>query len=205
MNIPDTCSGIILAGGLNTRFAGQPKALANVGGQRIIDYLVPLFQSVFHDVILVTNTPEDFLEWDALIVGDLFELRSSLTGIHTGLFYMRRPFGFFTACDTPFLNRQVIETILARIDPDVDVVMPQTRKGLEPLCAAYSKRCLEPVENALRLGKCKIQRALRKRRTRLVSEKALRPHDPQLLSFFNINTPQDLEHAAKIINTKDAS
>ena len=165
-----------------------------------MDRLYELFADLFEEIILVTNNPLNYLEWDMSIVTDLFSIRSSLTGIHAGLFYMKHPFGFFSACDTPFLKKDLVAMILGYVDATIDIVMPETSAGTEPLCAVYSKSCLQSVEAHLRRNKCKIQSALRKKRTKKIPEKALRPKDPELLSFFNINTPQDLARAEAIIN-----
>lgn len=193
------CTGIILSGGLNTRFDGVNKALAPLGGRRIIDRLLDAFSGIFDETILVTNHPEQFLQYDLTIVTDVYERRSSLTGIHTGLFYARNPHAFFSACDTPFLKRELIEFLIKNIEPDIDIIMPQTTAGFEPLCAVYSKRCLKSAEDHLKANKLKIQWALRSHRTKSIAEKDLRQVDPELMSFFNINTPQDLEKAEEMI------
>ena len=193
------CTGVILAGGLSTRYGGCNKALLRVGGVRILDRLFEAFEGLFDEIILVTNRPEEFLAWDALIVTDLFPVRSSLTGIHTGLFYAGRPHAFVAACDTPFLQRGVIEAVLERIEPAVDLVIPHTAAGLEPLCAAYSKRCLRAVEDHLRRGLFKIQWALAGKRIREIPEEVLRRSDPDLRSFFNVNTPEDLTRAEALL------
>lgn len=192
------CSGVILAGGLSTRYGGQNKAFLKIGGVRIIDRLFGVFSELFDEIIIVTNQPLDFLEWDALIVTDIFQTRSSLTGIHTGLFHGGRPFAFFSACDTPFLKREVVETVLEEIEPADDVIVPRTSHGLEPLCAAYSRRCLRPVEDHIRAGKLKIELALKRNRFKYVPEARLREKDPGLISFFNVNTPEDLARAEEI-------
>ena len=193
------CSGVILSGGLNTRFSGKDKAFIEVGGKRILDRLYRVFSDLFDEIILVTNEPLKYIEWNLNIVTDLFSFRSSLTGIHAGLFYMKNPFGFFSACDTPFLKKELIETIIGYIDSNVDIVMPETSSGMEPLCAVYSKRCLKTAEDHLRNNKYKIQLALRKRRIKKIPERVLQAKDPALVSFFNINTPQDLNRAEEII------
>ncbi|MDH3885280.1 MAG: NTP transferase domain-containing protein, partial [Desulfobacterales bacterium] len=82
------CTGVILSGGLSTRYDGTEKALLQVGGVRILDRIYDIYSELFEEIILVTNSPQNFLEWDLLIVSDLFPIRSSLTGIHAGLFYM---------------------------------------------------------------------------------------------------------------------
>jgi len=193
------CSGVILAGGLATRCGGENKALLPLGGARLLDRIFDVYRQVFADIILVTNRPLDFLDWDATIVSDIFPERSSLTGIHAGLFYCEHPFAFVSACDTPFLRREVIELVLDRVRPQVDLVLPCTASGAEPLCAVYSRRCLKPIEAALRQSHMKIRLALAGRRTETIPEAELRARDPELLSFFNVNTLEDLAAAERLL------
>jgi molybdopterin-guanine dinucleotide biosynthesis protein A len=197
MKIP--CSGVILSGGLASRYDGTEKALLRVGGIRLLDRIYDIYTELFEEIILVTNSPQKFLEWDLLMVPDLFPIRSSLTGIHAGLFFMTNPFVFISACDTPFLKKEVVETVIGKIEPETDIVMPETSAGFEPLCAAYSKRCLQPAQQHLEQEKLKVVKAFRKSRIKTISEKVLRKKDPDLLSFFNINAPDDLKRAEEMI------
>lgn len=193
------CTGVILAGGMNTRFSGQEKAFLSVGGKRIIDRLYSIFNALFEDIILVTNDPYKYLEWDINIVTDLYPVRSSLTGIHAGLFYTSNPFAFFAACDIPFLKKELVETLINNIEQGIDVVVPETKAGFEPLCAVYSKECLKQVEQQIIQNKLAIRHLFKKRRVKKIPEKVLREKDPDLISFFNINTPQDQEKAEKML------
>ena len=195
------CTGVILSGGLATRYDGTEKALLQVGGIRLLDRIYEIYTELFDEIILVTNTPQKFLEWDLLIVPDLFPIRSSLTGIHAGLFFMTNPFAFISACDTPFLKKDVVETIIEKIESDIDIIMPETSAGLEPLCAVYSRRCLETAQHHLEQEKLKVIKAFRKSRMKMISEKALRKKDPDLLSFFNINTSDDLKRAEEMVKS----
>ena len=196
--MPYPCSGVILSGGLNTRFCGKEKALVQVSGQRILDRIFRVFVELFDEIILVTNNPLGFAEWNVMIVTDIVDLRSSLTGIHAGLFYMTQPYGFFTACDTPFLSSDLIRLLLEAITPQADMIIPETSAGLEPLCAVYSKQCLKPAARHLAQNKLKIQLAFQRCRIKKIAEKKLREADPDLVSFFNVNTPQDLARAEQI-------
>jgi molybdenum cofactor guanylyltransferase len=148
---------------------------------------------------LVTNHPQQFLKWDLTIVTDIFDLRSSLTGIHTGLFYTNNPYAFFSACDTPFLKKELVEVLVEQIEEKIDIIMPETAAGFEPLCAIYSKRCLKPAEYHLKANKLKIQWAFRSNRIKNIPESLLRSVDPELESFFNINTPEDLAKAEAMV------
>jgi molybdopterin-guanine dinucleotide biosynthesis protein A len=197
MTIP--CTGVILSGGLNTRFNGENKAFISVGGRRILDRLLDVFSVLFDEIILVTNHPESFLQWDLTIVTDIFDLRSSLTGIHTGLFYSNNPYAFFSACDTPFLKKELVEVLVKQIEQKIDIIMPETANGFEPLCAIYSKRCLKPAEDHLKANKVKIQWAFRSNRIKNIPENQLRTVDPELRSFLNINTPEDLARAEEMV------
>jgi len=188
-----------LSGGLNSRFDGKNKAFLSVGKRRIIDRLLDVFSDLFDEIIIVTNNPRQFLKWNLTIVTDIIDLRSSLTGIHTGLFYTKNPYAFFSACDTPFLRRELVELLIEQIETKFDIIMPQTTAGFEPLCAIYSKRCLKPAEDHLRANKVKIQLAFRSNRVKHIPEDQLRSVDPELRSFLNINTPQDLARAEEMI------
>ncbi|MDP2646881.1 MAG: molybdenum cofactor guanylyltransferase [Desulfobacterales bacterium] len=198
------CSGIILAGGRNARFNGKNKAFLQVGGEKIIDRIGQLFKEFFDEIILVTNHPVAYLDRDFQIVTDLFPIQSPLTGIHAGLFYATHPYSFFIACDTPFLKPEMIELVLTQIEPGYDVIIPDTALGFQPLCAAYSKGCLKPIgqhllkqnplpeKGRILIQELKVRKFFENVRLKKIPEKLLRARDPELLSFFNINTPEDL-------------
>ena len=192
------CTGVILAGGQNTRFSGTNKAFIRVGGKRILDRIYGVFEELFEEIILVTNDPLQYLEWSFNIVTDLFPCRSSLTGIHAGLFFTTTSHAFCAASDIPFLKKELVETILDSIEPDIDIVIPATSKGLEPLCSVYSKKCLKPIEQQLIKQDLKIQKIFEKVRVKKLPENILRQNDPDLLSFYNINSPDDLAGANNI-------
>ncbi len=192
-----TCTGVILAGGENSRFQGQHKALMKIGNTMILDRIFAALADIFDDIILVANRPELYLGWNATIVTDLLPVKGSLNGIHTGLFYARTDYAFFTACDTPFLKPEMVRAIVAGISPGIDIVMPETSLGREPLCAVYSQNCLEPARHSLKNGRFKIMRCFRKKNLKIISEKTARQADPRLRSFFNVNTPEDLQQAQR--------
>ncbi len=190
--ISKTCSGIILAGGMSKRFNGTDKALIKVNGRLILDHIHDVYSEIFSEIILVTNNPLPYLGWNMLTVTDLFSVRSSLTGIHAGLFYSSLPFSFVCACDAPFLKKDLVRLLIAQASPKFDAVMPETSKGLEPLCAVYSKTCIKNIEDHIRQDKFKIQKVFNPSRIRKIEEEKLRKTDPDLSSFININTPDDL-------------
>jgi molybdopterin-guanine dinucleotide biosynthesis protein A len=196
--ISEKCSGVILAGGMSKRFNGRDKAMIEIHGKRNLDQIHAVYSEFFSEIILVTNTPQAYLDWNMLTVTDLFPVRSSLTGIHAGLFYASRPFVFVSACDAPFLKPELVRLLVSQARPGADAVMPETAKGLEPLCAVYSRSCLNTIETHIRQDKLKIQWVFHKSRINRISEARLRKVDPDLISFVNINTPEDLMRVASL-------
>jgi molybdenum cofactor guanylyltransferase len=190
-NLP--CAGIILAGGLNRRMAGRNKALLPIAGQTILNRLVTLFRAFFDPILIVTNQPRDYLDEGVILVTDLVDFRSSLAGIYSGLFYSPRPHAFIAGCDMPFLKQELLELMLKNFEARWDVVVPVTAEGFQPLSAIYSRRCLEPIANQLAEGKLKVSHFYSQVRTKKIPEFNLRQVDPELKSFFNINTPEDLD------------
>ena len=193
-----SCSGVILAGGLSSRFQGRNKAFFQLNGRRLIDPIIEIFQKYFDDILIITNTPRQYLQYDATLASDIFPVRSSLTGIHAGLVFARNPYVFVTACDTPFIREEMLELVISRIRPGLDAVMPETPKGTEPLFAAYAKSSLPVVENSLRQERFKIKRVFKKMRVASIPVKQVLEADPLLRSFFNINTEADMERAGQM-------
>ena len=187
------CSGIILAGGLSSRFGGRNKALIEWNGRPLLAHIQNAFGNFFRETILVTNAPEQFTAWDMTLVTDLYAERSSLTGIHAGLFYASQPFVFITACDTPLLQPSLIRMLLKSKGKHADVIIPKTKHGMEPLCAVYSQQCLQPISQRLKVRDYRIRSFFRQVRVAHIVEKRLREADPDLRSFYNINTPGDLK------------
>ncbi len=195
-------TGVILAGGRNSRFGGRNKAFAQVAGRPLIHYIYETFQKLFSEIVIVAATPVDYLPLDALIVTDIYELRSSLTGIHAGLYSAGHERAFIAACDSPFIRPELAAFLCELATPDMDVVVPETAAGLEPLCAVYHRRCLERIAHRLEAGRPRIREFFNRARVRRVSEKRLRELDPDLISFININTPEDLEAAETMLSER---
>ncbi len=79
-------------------------------------------------------------------------------------------------------------------------MVPETSEGFQPLCAVYSRRCLEHATRQLEKQELKIDRMFKKLRVKKIPEQVLKKQDPDLISFFNINTPEDLAQAEEILS-----
>ena len=171
---------------------GKNKAFLEINGERIIDRAKKLFVDLFDEVFLVTNSPLEYIDLNLRMVSDLFPGGGALGGIYSGLFHASHSHVFVAACDMPFLNRALI-THLAALSPGYDLVIPKTPDGWEPLHAIYSQKCLPFMEDLLRKKNLKILDLFSKVKKREVTTEEILPFDPQLASFFNTNSPEDLD------------
>ena len=192
------CTAVILAGGRNSRMDGQNKAFLNIGGSTILERLLAVCAPLFKEILLVTRTPEQYANCDVTIVTDLFRGRSSLTGIHAGLVHAPTPHAFVLRCDAPFIDPKVVRLLLDARDAATDIVVPFVDGFYQPLCAIYSKRCIAPIEAQLRDEDFKIIHFYDQMVVRKISAQAIRAVDPQMRSFFNVNTPQALIRSQKL-------
>lgn len=189
------CAAAILAGGANSRMDGKNKAFLNINGKSIFEYLVNRLNPFFMEIFVISNNPREYLKYDLPVYSDLFTRRCSLNGVHSALTYAKAPFVFLAPCDMPFLQDGMIRLLLAEQDPKFDIIIPRTQAGYEPLCAIYSKRCLKPAARMLESDRLSIRSIFSQVRVKEIPEEKLYTADPQLASFINVNTPQDLEMA----------
>ena len=183
-------TGIILAGGKNLRM-GKNKAFLEVNGERIIDRTRNLFLELFDEVLLVTNRLPDYLDLNLRMVADLYTGKGALGGVYTGLFHASHSHAFVAACDMPFLNRDLIRHLID-LSPGYDIVIPKTQDGWQPLHAIYSQKCLPFMEELIRQDNLKIIDFFHRVKKREVPTEEILPLDPNLTSFLNVNTPEEL-------------
>jgi molybdopterin-guanine dinucleotide biosynthesis protein A len=195
MEFDVTCA--ILAGGESRRM-GQNKAFIQVDGICLFDYVYDTCRELFSEIIIVTNQPQQFCEYQARIVIDELRGASSLGGLYTGLTKAGNYHTFCVACDMPFLKPELVSYLVER-RLNYDIVMPITKKGLEPLHALYSKRCIEPIKKLLDRGEFKISKLLSMVDVWYCQEEELKKIDPALASFTNVNTKKDLLEIQRIL------
>ncbi len=183
-------TGFILLGGKSSRY-GSNKAFVEIEGVRLVDRVARVMKSIFHRIVLLTNTPEEYAYLQTPMVEDLIKGFGPMGGIYTGLMTLSDEVGFFVACDMPFLSESLIRHMVDVRD-DFDVVVPRMDWMLEPLHALYSKKCLPVIRETIRQDQHQILKCFAELRVRFVDEEELRLWDPELRSFFNINKPQDL-------------
>jgi molybdopterin-guanine dinucleotide biosynthesis protein A len=195
---PETCarlpiSVIVLAGGRGERL-GQDKATLELGGatllQRVLGTLAPLSD----DLIVVLRHDQELAVPNARIVCDLEPFAGVLAGMAGGLTAARHAWSFVVACDMPFVDPALVRYMFSQRS-GYDIVVPRTPAGLEPLHALYHRRCLHPLRRALLNGERRVISFYASLRGRYIEATESKILDPRELSFFNINTPEDMDRA----------
>ena len=192
--------GIILAGGSSSRL-GQDKALIKAAGMTLIERVVQRLQLVVDEIVLVTDDPLRVSFLGLPMVEDTFAGVGTLGGLHAGLAALEAEYGVAVGCDMPFLNPDLLRYLIS-LRHGYDVVMPMLGKYYEPLHAVYGKRCLPAIEETIEAGQGRIMHACSCAHVRYVQDTQMVPYDPGLLSFFNVNEPQDLERMHALLKVE---
>ncbi len=194
-------SAIVLAGGLSRRL-GRDKALEPFGGEPLISRVIGRLATLTDETVVVVNSKARAAELplpaNAKTAVDIYPDSGSLGGIFTGLTAASNEWGFVVACDMPFLNTALIKHILS-LRQGHDAVVPMLEGYPEPTHSAYSKACLPHIERRLEAGQLRIARFFDDVRVRYVQDDEVDALDAGRLSFFNVNTPDDLAHALSLV------
>jgi molybdopterin-guanine dinucleotide biosynthesis protein A len=193
-------SCIILAGGKSTRL-GHDKVLETVGNTSLLEQVISRIDPLSKEIIIVTAKERTFTQLASRpkvkVVSDIFPGQGSLGGIYTGLVKSDSFYNLVVAADMPFVNTSLLRYMIG-ICEGFDFVLPRVNGLFEPLHAIYSKNCITPIESILNEGKKVIVELFKYVKVKYVEADEVDKFDPQHLSFFNINTKEELELAKKI-------
>lgn len=197
-------TSIVLAGGRSLRL-GQDKASAIIGNKSLIQRVITIIAQLSTEIIVVTSQDQD-IRYPARhpkvkTVVDLYPGRGSLGGIYSGIVAASFFHSLVVACDMPFLNLALLRYMI-NLSPAFDIVVPRVGDKMEPLHAVYSKNCLGPISVLLQQGKLKVTDLFDEVKVRYVEEAEMDRFDASRLSFFNINTPADLDRARILLQVK---
>ncbi len=186
----------IQAGGQSRRM-GRDKGLVSLAGRPLIRHVIERVADLGDEVLITTNQPAAYDFLGLPMASDPVPGAGSLPGLHTALQAARAEIVVVLACDMPFVSRPLLEHMLT-LTSQADIVIPLRDAGYEPLHAVYLKKCLPAIESALAAGDKRMISFFPQMRVRAVGTDELARIDPTGLSFFNVNTPEDLERAEQL-------
>jgi molybdenum cofactor guanylyltransferase len=187
----------IQAGGRSSRM-GRDKALLPLSGKPLIEHVLQRVAGLGDEILITTNRPDDYAFLGLRMVGDRQPGAGALDGLLTALEAARGERVMLLACDMPFVSRPLLEHMLS-IDSDAEVVIPKRGGRLQPLHAIYAASCAASVRKALKAGEKRMISFFPSVQTWIVEQEILDQYDPNGLSFFNVNTPEELTQAEQLL------
>ena len=195
----------MIAGGAASRYGGVPKGLLEVAGRRILDRVVEgLERATGGPPVLIANAPEAAGWRPGLVIApDVLPGYGSLGGILTAVETVGS--ALCVAWDMPFVSADLLAALAALLS-GADAALPESdsRRGLEPLCAAYGPACGPAIRAAIARGDARaVGFHPDVRVARLPRDAVLQYGDPTVL-FFNVNSPDDLARAELLCRNHDS-
>ena len=186
----------IQAGGQSSRM-GEDKALKAFLGRPLIQRVVERLAPIADEIIVTTNRPDDYHFLDVRLVSDLKPGRGALGGLYTAIASASRPTVAVAACDMPFAGAALLRAASRiLIEEEVDVVIPQSEEGYEPLHAVYRREtCLPAIESAIDADQWKVIAWFPQVKVRVLTPKEIKEYDPSGMAFWNVNTPEEFSKA----------
>jgi molybdopterin-guanine dinucleotide biosynthesis protein A len=193
----------IQAGGQSSRM-GEDKALKPFLGRPLIQRVVERLTPIADEVIVTTNRPEDHRFLDLRLVSDLKPGRGALGGLYTAIASASRSMVAVVACDMPFASATLLRAASRiLVEEDVDVVIPKSSEGYEPLHAVYRREtCLPAIESAIEADQWKVIAWFPEVKVRVLTLAEIKEYDLLGLAFWNVNTPEEFAEAEKIATSQ---
>ena len=189
-------SGIIMAGGRSSRMKFN-KAFAQVGGKPVIQIIIDKLQPIFQELMIISNEPQLFTSFGLPIFQDVYPYLGPVGGIHSALVNASFDQMFILGCDMPFMNMQLVDYMLGKIN-NYDSVVPEIDSYLQPLAAVYNRSCLPIFSECLEHDKLKLTLIFSELNALVLKEDELQKFGRVREMFFNVNDPDALAEAQEI-------
>lgn len=197
----------ILVGGRGKRI-GKEKATLKICGKTFLERIVKALKGF--DIAIVCrdleqiNTYKKIFNFNCAFIKDSVENFGPLAGIHAALSYFK-DYTLIVAVDLPFVKGDVAMAIYKEcIKMNADALIPCKCNKFEPLLACYSYKALKEIEKSFKRQERKILVPVeRLKRVVFYNMENLRKLDKDLISFFNVNTKEDLRRAEELCSSID--
>jgi molybdopterin-guanine dinucleotide biosynthesis protein A len=184
---------------------GQPKPALRFGERTLIERIVAELRRSFDDIVVVAAPETEAIALPVIkavtIVRDETPYAGPVGALARGLRAARHDAAFACSCDLPMLRAEVASWIVSLLDGRqvCDAVIPRIEGRLQPLHAAYRRRCAGALDAMLARGDHHLSAIAELVEARIIDEPEYRRHDPDALSCFNVNTPADYARALRLI------
>lgn len=200
--------GVILAGGLSRRMGDKEKNLLPLGGASMIERVRERLVSQVGKIIVNANgDPHRFAFMNIPIQADVIEgFAGPLAGIHAGMVWAIKHESEAThivtvAADTPFFPLDLVRKLIAQAHRPDRIVLAASGGFRHPVFGLWPVALSVELEHFLRSGEePKVMRFVGRYPNEQVDFAMNEVRGETLDPFFNVNTPQDLEKANKMLS-----
>ncbi len=205
-------SAIVLAGGFSSRF-GQDKGLIQLANRPLVAHVLDAVSEIANERLIVASSKSQARKYSKLVDSivrvevDEADVQSPLAGALTGFGKANGEYSLLLPCDTPLVSTEIL-SLLLELSLNKSAAIPRwPNTHIEPLQAAYrTQAAFQAANSALKAGELDLQAMVsRLANVRYVSTLVLRQLDPELQTFFNINTPFDLRKAELFLKKRFGS
>ncbi|MFH1829184.1 MAG: molybdenum cofactor guanylyltransferase [Pseudomonadota bacterium] len=185
---------IILSGGRGERFGFREKGLIPFKGESLIARKVRQLAGGFTQIIVVTNMPDLYRELpcEVRLVTDDMAYQGPLRGLYCGLMAANADMNFVCAVDMPFISYELLDCF-RKSSAGFDAVVGKIDGRVEPLFGFYSKNLIPSIESVLSEPTVGLTGLIKMARSNYIAEDVIKKFDPELSSFVNLNTTEDLK------------
>ena len=181
---------VLFAGGKSSRM-GEDKALLPFGGyDTLSEFQYRRLQKIFPKVYISTKNPDKFPFPADFIVdrSDVFAPTAGFVAVYDALHVERF---FVLGVDMPFVDGNVIDTLLQADKRANDATLALNHNGVESLCGIYHRSLQPHFEAMFKEGQHKLRKLLDEVDTVLV------PFEKEE-AFFNLNKPSEYQKAKEL-------
>ena len=190
---------VIQAGGRSSRM-GQDKGLVPLAGKPMVEHVLERVLGLGDEILLTTNSPENYTYLNLRMAADEEPGAGALPGMQTALRAAAYQHVLVVACDMPFLNRSLLQYQLSQATV-ADVIVPFWEENYQPMHTVYGRvSCLEAIERALARGRKRLISFYDDLHVLTIPPDTIRHYDPDGLTFFNANTPEELSQAEQFLS-----
>lgn len=195
-------TGVLLAGGRAERMGGIDKGLLHLAGRPLIEYALDVLRPQVATVLISANRNEaQYARYgEPLVRDDNADFQGPLAGIASAMRAAATRYLLTMPCDAPFAPRDLVERLAHGIDTQgTDIAMAQSGGRAQPVFALIDCGLLPSLLEYLHRGERKTDRWFGQQRLAIVE-----CGEPEH-AFLNINTPDDLALAERLLASERAA
>ena len=180
----------ILIGGQSSRF-GSPKWKVKMNGITILDRLWEACNHFEKRIVIGKEQPGNLRKQ---FLKDELEGQAPIIGLYTLLKHSTHDWNLLLSCDLPVMTAGLLEKIWENRDSEKDIIVPESDAHLQVTCAFYHRRLADTVEDFISNGQLSLYQFVET----IECNKVSMPKK----QFFNMNAPEDLDTAEKLLGNE---